>query len=149
MNGDSAPSAPPIDLLQMYYLQVLLHSRSITASKCISNLAQIQPLRLHTHGLQVHLQTHLPTASKLIRSWPPKCISKLVRSRPASASLSTQFGHVQVNLELLKHTVCSLARLLCVDGLLFRLVDIKILIYIATLAHWWEYKLNTWGLKIV
>jgi len=50
------------------------------------------------HGLQVHLQTRSITASKFTLSWPPSaflqscsitasmCTSKLVQSRPASAS---------------------------------------------------------------
>jgi len=101
MNGVSAPGAPSIDRLQ-----VLAQSRSITAAKCICNLARTWPpsvsLNSHDYGLQVHI-------SKLTRSWPPsvslnslnhglqvhlwvhsimasKCISKYSRLPPPSAS---------------------------------------------------------------
>jgi hypothetical protein len=61
---------------------VHLQTRSITASKCIFQL----------HNLQVHLQTRSITASNCISEFnlilTSKCISKLARSRPPSASLS-------------------------------------------------------------
>jgi hypothetical protein len=61
-----------------------VQTRSITASKCISEL--------HDLGLQMHLQTRSITASKCISGFNLisafKCISKLALSRPPSASLS-------------------------------------------------------------
>jgi len=81
-----SPSASPNSLyhgLQVYLwveldlgLQVHLQTRSITASKCIS--------QLHNLGLQMHLHTCLITASK--------CISKLALSWPPSASLSSTWS---------------------------------------------------------
>jgi len=83
-------------------LQVYLHTRSITASKCISKLARSRPPSASPnsldHGPQVYLQTRSITACKFARSWPPsaylhtrsitasKCISKLARLPPPSAS---------------------------------------------------------------
>jgi hypothetical protein len=82
-------------------LQVLVQSRSITASKCISKLARLRPPISHNHGLQVHLQTRSITDSKCISNsldygvqvylqtrsiTASKCISKLARSRPPSES---------------------------------------------------------------
>jgi hypothetical protein len=124
-----APPSTPPDLFD-HGLQVHLHTRSITASKCISEL--------HDRGLHMHLQIRSIAASKCIsefklmsaskcisklaRSQPPsvslnfhdyglqtrkitasKCISKLVRSRPWSVSLSSLDRHFQEHLELLKH----------------------------------------------
>jgi hypothetical protein len=37
----------------------------------ISNFAPLRRLRLHNHGIQVHLQRHMITASKLVQSCPP------------------------------------------------------------------------------
>jgi hypothetical protein len=71
--------------------QVYFQTRSITASKCISEL--------HDLGLQVHLQTRSILASK--------CISKLTRSQPWSISPSSADRHVQAYLNFLPSTVCS------------------------------------------
>jgi len=59
-----------------------LHVRLITASKCLSKVAQLRPPISLNRGLQVHLQTRSITASK--------CIIKLARLRPAS---SHNHGH--------------------------------------------------------
>jgi len=68
------PCTPPISL--DHGLQVHIQTSSITASKCISKLAQSQPPSVfpnsHDYGHQVYLQTHTITAFK--------CISKLARS---------------------------------------------------------------------
>ena len=106
------PSTHPNSL--DYGLQVHLQTRSIAASKCISKLTQSLPPSASRNslnrGLQVHLQTRLITASKFTRSWPPsadlqtrsivasKCISKLARSRPPSASPISLDHGLQVHL---------------------------------------------------
>ena len=62
-----------------------LQTRSIIASKCISDLAQFQPPNSHLHGppsespysLEHGLQVHLPTRSTTTSG----CISKFTRSR--------------------------------------------------------------------
>jgi len=48
---------------------VHLHTRTITASKCISRLARLRPASAHDHGLQVHLQTRSIPASKRITAF--------------------------------------------------------------------------------
>ena len=62
------------------HLPVLIQSRSITATKCITKVARSQPLSVSpnplNHSLQVHLQTHSITASK--------CMFRLPRLRPSS-----------------------------------------------------------------
>jgi len=111
MNRVPAPGAPSIDRLQ-----VLVQSRSITASKCISRLARLRAPRSHDHCLQVHI-------SKLARSRPPsvspnsldyglqvhlqtrsitisECISKFTRSRPPSVSPNTLDYRLQVHLQI-------------------------------------------------
>jgi hypothetical protein len=55
---------------------------SISASRCVSGLAQLRPAISHHHGLQVHLQTRSIQASKLIseftRSQSPSAYSNLL-----------------------------------------------------------------------
>jgi hypothetical protein len=79
MNRVSAPGAPSIDCLS-----VLVQTRSITAS----NLARSRPPISLDPGFQVYLQTRSITASK--------CISKLARSRPPSASPNSLDPGLQV-----------------------------------------------------
>jgi len=101
-----APGTPYIDRLQ-----VLVQSRSITASKCISNLTWSWPPSSHNHGLQVHI-------SKLAQSQPPvhlqarsctvsNCISKLAWLRPPSASPNSLDQGVQVHLQTCSITSCT------------------------------------------
>ena len=90
-----APSSPPISLDPC--LQVHLQPHSITASKCISEVAWLLPASSHDYGLQVHLQTRSITASK--------CISKVTRSWPPSASLSSVNHGLQVHLQTGSSTV--------------------------------------------
>jgi len=149
MNRASAPGAPSIDrlheLLQSRSIMACnlifklarlespsayQHTRSITAFKCISNLAQSQPRtvspNLLDYGLQVHLQSRLITLSECIskftQSQPPSVcansldrshqvhISKLTRLGTPSASLSALGCHFQAHLELLSSTACSQSR---------------------------------------
>jgi hypothetical protein len=67
-------------------LQMHLQTRSITASKCISEL--------HDRGLEMHLQTRSIATSKCMSEFnlisASNCISKLTRLRPRSASLSSR-----------------------------------------------------------
>jgi len=96
-------------------LQVLVQSRLITASKCISRLARLRPARSHDHWLQVDI-------SRLARSRPPsvspdlldyvlpKCISKLARSWSRRASLSSLDRGLQVHLE-----ICSITASKCIS----------------------------------
>ena len=89
-------------------LHVHLQTCSITASKCIP--------KLHDHGLQMHLQTCLITASKCISEInlisASICISKLARSRPSSASLSSLDHSLQVHLQ-----TCSITDSKCISML--------------------------------
>jgi len=81
--------------LQIDRLLVLLQSRLIMASKCISKLTRSRPLSAipHSldHGLQVHLQTLSIAASK--------CISKLTQSQPPSASPKSLDHGFQLHLQ--------------------------------------------------
>jgi len=96
-------------------LQVLVQSRSITASKCICKLARSRPPSAYPNsldnGLQVHLQTRSITAikciSRLARLRPASShhhglqvhISKLARSRPPSVSSNSLDYRLQVHLQ--------------------------------------------------
>jgi len=86
-------SLSPLDLS----LQVHLQTRSITASKCISEfmimaskcifkLARLRPPSSHDHGLQLHLQTGSITASK--------CISEFTQSLSPSASQTRSITYI-------------------------------------------------------
>jgi len=103
-------------------LQVQLQTGSIPASECISGFSWSWPPgvppKLLAYGLQVHIQTRSITAPECIAkfNWsrPPsshddglQCISKLARSCPPSASLSSLNHHLQVHLEMLWSTACS------------------------------------------
>ena len=132
MNRVSSPGAPSIDRLQ-----VLVHSHLITASKCISKLAQSRPPSVSTTSLDYGLQVRTNKASKCISKvaqsrcrsaslssldhglqvYLPIClntaskgISKLTRSRPRSISLSPLNLPFQAHLELLSSTACSQSR---------------------------------------
>jgi len=126
MKRVSAPGAPSIDCLP-----VLVQTRSITVSKCISKLARSRPPSASPnsldHGLQVHLQTRSIAASKCIsklaRLQPPSShdhglqvhISKLARSWPPSASPNSLDHGLQVYLRTRSITafkcITTLARL--------------------------------------
>jgi len=75
------PSTPPMSL--DHCLQVHLQTHSITASMCISNLAQLRPPSSHHHSLQVHLQTCSITASECISnltwSWSPHSLNQCLQ----------------------------------------------------------------------
>jgi len=86
MNRVSSPGAPSFDRLQ-----VLVQSRSITASKCISKLARSRPPTVSPASLDYGLQVRTIMASK--------CISKLARSRPPGASLSSPDVGIQLHLQ--------------------------------------------------
>jgi len=77
--------------LQIDRLLVLHHSRSIMACKCISKLARLWSPNLLYHGVQLHLQTRLITASK--------SISELAPSQPPSASPNLLDHGLQVHLQ--------------------------------------------------
>jgi len=85
-------------------LLVHLHTPSLMASMCISQLVSSQPVSLQNHGLQLHFQTSSITASK--------CISNLIQLHSATVLLSSHnLGHqghhtlylfmasIQVNLQ--------------------------------------------------
>jgi len=67
--GRPSSSSPP--LWHDHGLEEDVHTRSITASKSISELAQLRPPSALHYCLQVYLQTGSITASKFARSWPP------------------------------------------------------------------------------
>jgi len=132
MNTVSSPGAPSINCLQ-----VLVQSRSITASKCISNLARSGPRSLSPNSLDSGLQVRMSMAWKCIsklaqsQSWSAslssldhglqmylqlhlittsKFFSTPARSRPRSISLSSLDRHFQAHLELLSSPTCSQSR---------------------------------------
>ena len=76
------PSTPPISL--DHGLQVYLQTRSITASKSVTKLAQLQPPSASPHSLDYSLQVHLPPRSITAS----KCISILGRPKPACVALN-------------------------------------------------------------
>jgi hypothetical protein len=90
---------------------ILPQSRSIKASQCISELPRLRLPSSHDHGLPnecpnphdnglgVYCQTRSITASEFGPSRPSKCISKLARSRPWSASPYTLDHSLQVYLQ--------------------------------------------------
>ena len=97
MNRVSSLGAPSIDCLQ-----VLVQSRSITASKCISKLARSPPPSVSSTLLHYGLQMHLPSTLDLgfqvdiqTRSITvSECISKLAPLRPPSS----HYHDIQVHL---------------------------------------------------
>ena len=85
--------------------QVLVQFRSITASKCISKLAQSQPpsasRNLLNHSLQLYLQTSSIMAYK--------CISKLAQSRHASVSPDLLDNGLQVGTIMASKCISKLS----------------------------------------
>jgi len=124
MNRVSSPGAPSIDRFQ-----VVIQSRLIMASKCISKLARSRPPSSHDLGLQVHLQTRSITACKFTRSWPPSASpnsldyslqvstimvskwhnSKLAHSRPRSVSPNWLDYGLQVRTSMASKCIFKLA----------------------------------------
>jgi hypothetical protein len=94
------PSASPNSLY--WAVQLHLWAHSVIVSKCISKLNKSRPPFSHHDCVQVHLHTRSIVVSKwiseLTRSHPQKCISKLVRSPPSHASLSSTKNSLQVYL---------------------------------------------------
>jgi hypothetical protein len=83
------PSTRPNSL--DYGLQVHLQTRSITASKCISKLAQSWPPSVCPNSLDHGIQVPTIMASK--------CIYTLARSLPSSVSLNSLDYGLQVHLQ--------------------------------------------------
>jgi len=147
-------------------LQVYIQSCWITASKCISNLTRSQPWSESPDSLDYSLQVSTIMAPKcifqLIRIWLPsvspntldnglqvrmiigsRCISKLARLWPAS--LHNYFLQVHLPTQL---SFSGSPRI----ALKHRLQPVQIYTmcrWVAIWIHRWEYKLNTWVLKIV
>jgi len=90
----------PNHRLQIDLLQVLLQSRSITASKCISKLAQSEP----PSGISKHARLRPPTASPNSHNYglqvpmftASKCISHRAQSQPPSTSLRSDSGCMKI-----------------------------------------------------
>ena len=90
LTDELSPGAASIDPLQ-----VLVHTRSITASKCISKLARSHPPSASPNSLDPGLQLHL-----CVHSIPfSKYISKLAQSRPPSVSPNMLDYCLQVHLQ--------------------------------------------------
>ena len=103
MNRVSVPGAPSIDCLH-----VLVHNHSIAASKCICRFIPLMPPKLLHRSLQIRTsmaakwisphpldhchQVHLQTRSNTFS----KCISKLARLWPPSASPNSLHHGLQV-----------------------------------------------------
>jgi len=129
MNIVSLPGAPYIDRIQ-----VVVQSRTITASKCISKLARSRPPSVSPTSLDYCLQVRTSMASRCISKLArlrscsaslssldrglqvyleipsitdSKCISKVARSQPRSIPLTSLDRHFQAHLELLSSTACS------------------------------------------
>jgi len=130
----------------------------MTASKCISKLAQSWPPSVSPNSLDYGLQVRMSMASKCISKLArsqsrsaslssldhclqvylqicsitaSKCISKLARSQPRSISLRSLDRHFQAHLKLLSSTACSQSRYtVC------RWVAIWIHRYIDENTHW-------------
>jgi len=94
MNWVSAHAAPPINSLQINYLQVLNQSHLITVSKYITKLAPLQGQRALLSSLDHGLHDHLPTCFIMAS----KCISKLTQLQIQSASLSSRNLVYQLHL---------------------------------------------------
>jgi len=91
--------------LQIDRLQVLLETRSMMASKCISKLTRSRPPGVSPDlldcSLQVPPHTHSITASK--------CTSRLAWLRPASASPNSLDPGLQMVLRTRSITACKFA----------------------------------------
>ena len=135
----------------------------MTASQCISNLAQSWPPSVSPNSLDCGVQVRTITAStritKLAWSWsrsaslcsldhgpwvklqlppitPSKCISKLTQSRPQSVSLSSLDCHFEAHLELFSSTA-------------WRQYRHGVCSWVAIQRHGWKGKVNSSILKIV
>jgi len=114
MNRVSSLGAPSIDRLQ-----VLVQSRSITASKCISKLARSRPPSVSTnslqHGLQVHLSSTLdlglPVHVQTRAIAASECISKLAPLRPPSSHSQDLQVHLLTRSITASKCISKLARL--------------------------------------
>jgi len=110
-------STPPI--LLDHGLQVHPQTRTIMASKCISEFNLISASKciseLLDRGLQMHLQTRSITASKCISEFnlisASKCISKLARLQPPSAAPNSTDHGLQVRTIMASKCISKLARL--------------------------------------
>jgi len=105
---------------------VHLHSCAITASKCISKLAQLWAWGLLDHDIQLCLQTRSIMASMCISEFTQslglqvhqhtrsitilECSCQLTRSQPPSVSPNTLDSHLQVHLQ-----TCSFTMLECIS----------------------------------
>jgi hypothetical protein len=84
------------------HLQVLVQSRLITPSKCITDFAQSRPPSASpnslNHGIEVYLQTRSITACQFTQSWYPTAYlqpcsimpSKFAQSGPPPAHLQSR-----------------------------------------------------------
>jgi hypothetical protein len=134
MHGVSAPGVPSIDCLQVLFqcysmvaskfarsslpssssnlLIYSLQTRSIMASKSISNLPRLWPPCLHDHGLQVYIskltQLQPPRASPNLLDYSlqdrttiaSKCIHHLTESQSRSSSKGSLDCGLEVNLQI-------------------------------------------------
>ena len=98
------PSASPNSL--DHVLQVYLHTCSITASKCSSNLNQSQSQSASRSSLNLGLPVYLQ-----ILSIPAfYCVSNLTQSWPRNVSLSSLDRHFQLLIEILSGMACGQSR---------------------------------------
>jgi len=88
-----SPSTPPLSL--DHGLQVHLEPFSLTASWCISKLAQSQPPSIPPNWLHYALQIHPQSRSITASEWS----SKFTPSRPPCVSPNTLYYHLQVHLD--------------------------------------------------
>ena len=70
---------PPNRPRQIDHLQVILQSRLIMASECISNLTQSWSPTSHNHGQQLHLQSQMIMPCMLAQPWPPNVSPNLLK----------------------------------------------------------------------
>jgi hypothetical protein len=86
MNRVPGRVAPPCWTYRLHIdrLQLLLQSRMLMASMCISNVARLRPRSVSPHSLDYGFQLHSQTRSIVASKW----ISKLAQLWPPNASLN-------------------------------------------------------------
>jgi len=145
MHSVSAPSPPPINCLQ-----VVFQTPSITTSECISGFTQSLLSRVSLNSLHFILQVRMVTAVK----W----VSNLTRSQPQRSHDNGLQVYVQTTSVMASRCTSEFTwfsssahpRIAPKDRLqLVQMYGVWMGTNTDTEIHKWEYKLNTWVLKII
>jgi len=95
-------------------LQVNLQTRSITASKCISNLGRLRPPSSHHRGLQVYLKIRSITSSKCIPKlaplWLPSSLDHGLQVSLQTRSITASTVYLQTRSITASKFISNLAR---------------------------------------